>query len=396
MIKTLFKVVSSNFIYFGAMWFLLAFVSRFYGLAEMGILSLSIAISTPIILLFGMSPRQTIVTGVVNEYHKYKNNRNITLLFALLLLIMGSYITIENEMYCSIFILFSIFKFIESYYETTYAIKTKNKDFNYISALQLIRSGQVLVFIIVSYISDSLVSSIISLILYNLSLILFIKESHLIDKSLEIGDVISTLKKTIPISLAGFLTLLFLNTPRYFIANISITDVALYSGLVNIVAIIRMAIQSYLNTILPYLTDAIKQGNRTLYFKMLIKGMLSIFIISIFTFIIYTIVGNELFQYIYGSEFKVNSLTVYLCILYGSLLCMAMVMNNALTSLKKFRAQLNNSFLLNIMSFTLSLIIIPSKHIDGAFVVLIFVCISQIALCAIELLKMRFNINVSK
>ncbi|WP_170967857.1 lipopolysaccharide biosynthesis protein, partial [Vibrio kanaloae] len=384
------KIMSSNFIYFGAMWFLLAFSSHFYGMESMGVMSLSISISAPIILFFGMSPRQSIVTDVIVNYKEYNESRVVTLFMSWAFLSLASLFLFGVDEYIYTFILFTTFKFIEGYFETDYAIKTKNKDFDFISKFQVIRSVQVFIFIIFSFLYESIEIAIIAMISYNIIVIKLTKEMLLLNIKFDRVIIYDNLKRTIPISLAACLTILYLNSPRYFLANVGIKELALYSGLINIVAIIRMGIQSYLNTILPFLTESVNNKETRKLFNILVKGVVSIGLVSVLFLSAYYIFGNHILFLLYGNDFVVTNSNVYLCIVYGTLLCLAMIMNNILTSLREFDKQLAFSILLSSLSFALSFILIPKFGLNSSFIILIILCIIQIVLCSRIIFKRSY------
>ncbi|MCS0355054.1 hypothetical protein, partial [Vibrio diabolicus] len=232
MFKILAKVLSGNIIYFGSSWLMLAFTSTYYGIEEMGVMGLSISVCAPLLLLFGLSPRQLVVTGVIKNRMMFQSSRNSLLFIFSLTLIPMSMVLIDQE-YILVFFLFSIFKVVESIYELEYAWLTKAKDFERIFFIQKFRSIQLVLFILTSVFTYSLKLSIIIIIIFNL--LLMIKLNVKFTLGFKIKEVLSNVKISSLVSISSFITLLYLNMPRYYLSIDGLYVVGIFTGLVNII-----------------------------------------------------------------------------------------------------------------------------------------------------------------
>ena len=376
MIKNIGKITGSNFVYFGTMWLMFAFTSHYYGLTIMGIMALSASFCAPLLVLIGLSPRQSIVSGVIDDYLQYNFLRLSFLVIVGVLFGCCSFFFINDKYNFRVFLLFSIFKFIESYYEFEYAEKTLNKNFTYISKNQIVRSLQLLIFVVVSYITKSIIFSISSIIIYNI-LIIIKTTNYPIRLRFDFSYLRNIGNSIFMMSLSSFFVLFFLNTPRYFLASVGIKDVAIYSGLVNIVTIIRMLMQSYLNTMIPFLLDYIKEKDIYKFNSFIIKTIMFLIVVSFVFSAIYIMCGSDILKLIYGKEFYVTNFTALFSIGYAFFLCTSMVMNSALISFREIKAQFSIAIFLTILSIILSYILVSKLKINGAFLALNIICSVQ-------------------
>ncbi|HGS4564177.1 TPA: lipopolysaccharide biosynthesis protein [Vibrio cholerae] len=370
MFRILTKVLSGNILYFGSTWLMLAFTAKFYSIELMGVMGLSTAICAPLLLLFGLSPRQLVVTNIINVDDRFIGSRN-TLLFLLTIFIsILSFFYVDKE-YQQAFLLFSFFKIFESCYELNYAVLTKAKDFAKLTSLQRVRSIQLFVFIIISLISNSMELSLIGVIIFNIIILAYEKNKFYFE--LDIRSVFYLIRISGFISLASFVTLVYLNMPRYFLTGIDLFTLGIFTGLVNIVNVVRLVVQSMTQSLLPYLSESYR-NNDLIYFKRIINKQIGVvLVISILTVCIFYFLGKEIFYFLYGKNFKVDDMVVYIAITYGLFLSLAMIFNNAATSIRIFKKQLALSLLLLLIMGSIGFLLISKYAVFGAFFIL-FLC----------------------
>ncbi|HDZ9134466.1 TPA: hypothetical protein RUY93_003665 [Vibrio cholerae] len=75
----------------------------------------------------------------------------------------------------------------------------------------------------------------------------------------------------------------------------------------------------------------------------------------------------------YGKNFKVDNMVVYIAITYGLFLSLAMIFNNAATSIRIFKKQLALSLLLLLIMGSIGFLLISKYAVFGAFFIL-FLC----------------------
>lgn len=371
------------------MWLLFSITSHYFGLDMMGVLALAAAVSAPILLLAGMSPRQTMVTKVIEDFNYFNIARVITLSIVYVFTGLISFFFVEQKYYVT-FLLFLLFKFVETYYDFEYSLHLINKNFNKICKSMLYRSMQLVVFVFFSITTNSLIISIVAMVVYNLILITITCRPAGF-KFIKLALVYEMFTKTKLISISSFLTLLFLNTPRYFLSNDGLTGLAIFSGLMNFVTVLRMLMQSYLNVVLQYLREMYVQDEKKSYVRLLMKPMYISTILCGVSLLFYIVSGNKLFKMVYGDSFNVDSSTVYAAIFFSLFLSFAMILNTALTSLSEFNFQFKISTVLTVLSFVLSYIFITNMRLDvlGAFIVLCISCILQSILIVIAIIQSR-------
>ena len=382
MFKILAKVLSGNIIYFGSSWLMLAFTSTYYGIEEMGVMGLSISVCAPLLLLFGLSPRQLVVTGVIKNRMMFQSSRNSLLFIFSLTLIPMSMVLIDQE-YILVFFLFSIFKVVESIYELEYAWLTKAKDFERIFFIQKFRSIQLVLFILTSVFTYSLNLSIIIIIIFNL--LLMIKLNVKFTLGFKIKEVLSNVKISSLVSISSFITLLYLNMPRYYLSIDGLYVVGIFTGLVNIINVMRLVVQSGTQSLLPFLSDSYIENKKTKFVKLIFKQLAFILLVSSISFAFYILTEDKALRIIYGNDFVVEDGLIKLTLIYGFTLCVAMILNHAVTAMQLFKHQLYISSFLCISMITIGSLLVKTYSINGAFLSLIFISLIQILLLSISI-----------
>lgn len=388
MLRILAKVLSGNILYFGSSWLMLAFTSKYYSIEAMGVMGLSISICAPLLILFGLSPRQLIVTGVVSDKKSYLGSRNCLLITYAIIIIITSYFLIGDR-YSLVFALFSLFKILESLYDFEYACFSKEKMFDSIFKLQKIRSCQLIIFIAVSLCANDLNIALLSIIIFNFFVVYIYRISFAI--SFNMKQLVSNIRLSGVISIATFVTLVYLNLPRYFLSANSLYVVGIFTGLVNIINVMRLIVESGTQSLLPFLTERFNKKEYVDFRKIIKKQITSILLLSVIVLFTYILSGNVVFKVIYGHDFLVEKSTVILAILYGFTLCIAMVVNNAATAVKIFNRQLYISFLLCVFMLSIGGYLIKLYGVSGAFISLIICSMAQSLLLAVLVSKKLSN-----
>lgn len=388
MLRILAKVLSGNILYFGSSWLMLAFTSKYYSIEAMGVMGLSISICAPLLILFGLSPRQLIVTGVVSDKKSYLGSRNCLLITYAIIIIITSYFLIGDR-YSLVFALFSLFKILESLYDFEYACFSKEKMFDSIFKLQKIRSCQLIIFIAVSLCANDLNIALLSIIIFNFFVVYIYRISFAI--SFNMKQLVSNIRLSGVISIATFVTLVYLNLPRYFLSANSLYVVGIFTGLVNIINVMRLIVESGTQSLLPFLTERFNKKEYVDFRKIIKKQITSILLLSVIVLFTYILSGNVVFKFIYGHDFLVEKSTVILAILYGFTLCIAMVVNNAATAVKIFNRQLYISFLLCVFMLSIGGYLIKLYGVSGAFISLIICSMAQSLLLAVLVSKKLSN-----
>ncbi|WP_324036674.1 lipopolysaccharide biosynthesis protein [Aeromonas caviae] len=379
MLRIIAKVLSGNILYFGSSWLMLAFTSKYYSIEAMGVMGLSISICAPLLILFGLSPRQLIVTGVVSDKKSYLGSRNVLLITCFVIIITTSYFLVDEQYYL-IFSLFSFFKILESLYDFEYACFSKEKMFDRIIKIQKVRSFQLVIFIAASLWISDLNIALISIIFFNFIIIYKFKISFLI--SFNVRQLFSNIRLSGVISIATFVTLLYLNLPRYFLSANSLYIVGIFTGLVNIINVMRLIIESSTQSLLPFLTERFNTKEYIGFKKIIKKQVSSILLLTAIVLITYLLFGGVIFNVIYGNDFIVDNATVILAIIYGFCLCTAMVFNNAATAVKIFNRQLYISLTLCVFMLSIGGYLINLYSVSGAFISLIISSMAQSLLLA--------------
>ena len=145
--------------------------------------------------------------------------------------------------------------------------------------------------------------------------------------------------------------------------------------------------QSVSQTMLPYLVSYTKSKDSNSFKKLYIKFSLLIIFAGLIGSGMISLLGSAPLVFIYGDDFEVKNIDIYLAVVYATVLCLAMLSNLAMTAMMKHVFQLWFSLLLLVLSLILSLWLVSTYLISGVLVSLIAVSFIQYLVLNYRILK---------
>lgn len=388
--KNLFWTITANLIQAFTKWGYLILIARSLTKADVGVYSLGLAITAPIVLFFNFRLRTLLVTSFDGNFEVFKKLRNILDIISFIFIA-----TLALFMYKSYFvliILIGVIKILDLKSELYYSIPHYYN--NLIVPAKLIIFKSIIlcsVFICtLLYSKDLTISLFIQIVIQFLFLLFeskicmdFIdsKKSLNQKEAVYLGTLISS---GIVLGFVQLIVSLNSNIPRLFIEDIlNVSKLADYSILAYIFTIGNVFISAVVNNILPKLrvlriNDKIDELNNLVFIKIpIILLGLSIFIVSfIYLF------GIALISFIYGSEYYNENNKLVLTILFIALLVnsYSAIIDNSLIVFELMNKQIYISILMLIITFISSYYLINNYELLGAAITILVVNLIQLIL----------------
>lgn len=373
--KKNFIILASAKIFYGlSQWLLLVIVAQIGGESALGEFSLALAITTPIFLFSSLQlPSLIIADSQKNLPSDYIKLNQIMVLASVLLLIILTIASKYNLNTSVIIVLYGLVKATESISEIQIAFLHKAELFRKMALSLVIKSIGITVLFFSTYLlTESLASSILSIILVRFSIYIFFdrKESlKLLDNKKNIhggNNTLDLFNKSIYLGIIAAMDSLLTITPRYFIEYFHTRELLGGFTAISSIALIPTTLSLvFIQIISPKLSKIYKES-QTIFIKLVYKYILILMILAL-TFNLLINLNSEL---IIKLLFNINSveyattLEIFsICLIFGF---PATFLNTVLIIKNKFKHQILYTFIVLIVTLLASSILIPSLGIIGA------------------------------
>lgn len=356
----------SSFVQSFFFWFLSIFISKKFGLTELGQFSFVISILSPISILAGLQLRSySISTDKIEIFEQVKSLR---LIFpAILFFVTGLLIHFLQPEFTLLYLLLVLLKWSELWSEASYSLWQVKKNLDKVSSSLLIKYSTFLFLLLLLFfipIKDFT-------IFFTLVSLFFVTAAALEGKMSGLSDIrfrgnLSPLIKTgLSLSLASLLTSLLVNVPRYFLKQqYSVEEVGTFSALFYFYVIPSMAIN--------YTCIAlIKEMKKTLNLGNLCKLLLFVALSALVLMLLLTYQGPQLMLILYSLEIPWQAgypEAISLCFFFGGV---SSVLHYLLMSHQVFSIQLWTNVVSALSTLAASAILIPAYSVTGAFYALL-------------------------
>lgn len=345
-------------------------IAQFLSVTEVGIYSLGLAVTTPIVLLFNMKMKSVIVTDQFVDIFKYRNIRNFTnlLMVSICLIII---LFLYPEFLMSL-MLIGIAKILDVNSEFFQALPNRKKAFHITSLLVISKYTLItMVFTLTLYITKDLNISLIAYLIVQ-----FVHlgiEKHYFNKFITfvINDEKTTYKlillSMIPLGVTQMFYSFGASIPKYFIERLdSIEVVGIFSALLYFMTIFNLFMNSVFQTLLPYGKD-FYFNQRNLFNKILfIYAPLSMIFISIIMVIPIYIAGHQILNFVYGKEYAEYYYLLYFLLISILFNMLGWLFDSALLLSRKVKLQPFFMFCNVIIVLIIGYILIEEYSIVGA------------------------------
>lgn len=383
------NIIGTSFSAFNSL-FLMIIVTRINGVEKAGVFGFAFSFACLFYIIGIYSGRVFQVTDLdeTNDSYSYINAHIISCLLMFILAIIFCLIRGYSPFKWIIILLLIVFKMLEAFSETLYAIiQNQNKLYKVGISLFLKAIIGLFAFFTIEYFFKNLIAAIIGLVFVNL---LFIIIYDLENTNLSLKDYNFKLDIILKIFKIGFFTFIFtflnlylINLSKYMIDFVSEDDIqTIFSILVMPATIVSMFAQFIFHPIILKVKELIIQNDYRCLLKLTHKVSLIIVAFGTIAVMISYFVGIPILNLIYGinlSEYKILLIIVLIGAIFYSIMT---VYSNILTACRKTFIQMVVYLSMSILCTIISIALIRQFSISGAvysyFITMLLIFISYL------------------
>lgn len=350
-------------------------VTRMNGINDGGIFTYCFATACLLYMIGIYAGRTFQVTDISNKNSDtdYIYHRLLTCTIMVIISI-GFVIIKQYDIYkSSIFIILCIFKCVEAFSESIYAILQKNNLLFKVGISMFLKAIiALIVFAIINYATEDLIISCLSIVITNL-LILFIydyrnvKKVNIVKTKLTKNSVIRLFKIGFFTFILTFLANYLINSSRYAIDDILENDLQTIFGIIIMPATFMGLLGQYI--IQPYLTkisDNIKNKKYYDLKKMIIYLISIILVLGIFVVIVAYFLEMPVLQIIYNVELQPYFISMIIIVVGSIFYSISTILSAILIAMRKTVGQAILYSGMAILATILSYTLIQKYQIAGA------------------------------
>ncbi|BDG45223.1 lipopolysaccharide biosynthesis protein [Saccharococcus caldoxylosilyticus] len=299
-----------NIIYALSQWGVVTIIAKYGTSRDLGIYSIGLAVTAPIVLFFNFQLRTILATDSKNEYEfkQYYGGRIIHLTISFLIILPVSFIYGENKETIIAIILMGLVKYFESLSDIFMGLFQKKGRIDLIGKSQLFRGIFTVVIFGLSFVlTRNVILSVCGLLIT--MIVRFI--SYDMKKAQEYADIIPSfdswlrlIRIALPLGIVSLINSLNTNIPRYLLDRLSSpSDLGIYSALSYVLVAANMLITPISLLAAPKLADAYNNNRVKQFVKLNIILILFSTLVFIPIILILIIQGENVLKILYSDEY---------------------------------------------------------------------------------------------
>jgi len=309
--------LGGNIVYALSQWAIITIIARFGSVEDLGIYSLGLAITAPIVLFFSFQLRTIVATDRKNEYDfsQYYGGRIIHLTLSYFIIIPVAFLYSNDLKTIMVIILMGLVKYFEALSDICMGFFQKKSRIDLIGKSQFNRGIFSIVFVGILYIpSQDIIISILGLLFVMILRLVFYDIKHL-KSYVNVSPVfdqssLQLMKLGLPLGITSLISSLNTNIPRYYLDYfVGIEYVGIFSALYYVLIASNMLITPITLLAAPKIANAYNQKTT----KSFLNINIQLFVFSLITFLI--VITPILFQgeliltILYGESYAVYERT---------------------------------------------------------------------------------------
>ena len=379
--------ILGNSLYAFSQWYIVFILAKIGNPELVGIYSLGLAISAPILMLTGLQLRTVQATDQASIYSfgTYLSLRIITSSFSMILILIILFFLNYNEQKNIVIILISLSRVIDTLSDITFGLIQKYERMDLISQSRIINSLLTILMITISIIYfDSLIIGCLLLLLISIFMFLAIdlrnaRKFSSIKLKFDITSYKKLVRLSLPLGIVLMLASLNTNIPRYLIEYfLSSKELGFFTAIVFFITGGQTLITALTQSAAPrlaklYFFKEFKQF-RVLLLKLIGIGIL----LSIISIIITIIFGESILELFYTEEYR-EYYTLFVLLMISTLFIYpSAFIGCGLTASRKFKVQPLIETVSLLFTIVGCLILIPKLGLNGAAIVIIIASMIQL------------------
>ena len=390
------NIIGTTFNSFNSLFFMIL-VTRINGMNDAGIFTFAFSTSCLIYVIGVYSGRTYQVTDNSKMSDSaYLYSKIVTCIIMISCAICFCVLRKYNLYKSGIILMLSLYKMLEAFSESFYAIIQKNDKLYLVGKSMFFKAIiSLLAFLILDYTTNNLIISTLSIVISNLFYDLKIVKSLKFKlTSFKKEEVYKILKDGLFAFLYTFLTLYVINAPKYSIDSLMKNSDQTIFGIIIMPATIVILFSQFI--IQPFLIKfkELNKKSKKEFRNFTFKMSLGVMIIGIITIIITYFIGIPLLEILYGMDLKKYLKSLIIIITGASFYGLSVVFSTALTTLRKTFCQFIIYLIVSIISMFLANYLTAHYGLNGAFYsYLIIMILLLILYLIIFLLKIKEEVE---
>lgn len=350
-------------------------VTRIYGINDAGIFTYCFATACLLYMIGVYAGRTFQVTDISNKYSDtdYIYHRIVTCIIMMLVTLMFAIIKGFEPYKFGVFIVLCLYKCIEAFAESIYAIIQKNKQLYKVGISMFIKAVVAFIlFTIINLITRNLLIACISIVIVNIVFLILYDFRNV--KKIKIAKTRISKKSIINLSKIGFFTfaLTFLanyliNVSRYAIDDMLQNDMQTIFGIIIMPATVmgllgQYIIQPSLTKISEYIKNKDYNNLKSIFIKLIVIN----FALGILVLLCACVLERPVLELIYGIELKAYFIEMMIIIVGSILYSLSTILSAILIAMRKTGIQTLMYFLTAIISTIMSYQLVLNIEIKGA------------------------------
>lgn len=364
-----------NVVYAASQWGILVVLAKVGTPETVGQFTLGLAISAPIIMFAGLQLRAVQATDAHEEY-KFGHYLGLRLLMAALAFAIIVGIALVSSYETAVVLTISavaLAKVFESISDVSYGLFQRHERMDRVAISMVIKGPLSLVTLgLIVWWADSVVLGAVGLAMAWLALLLL----YDLRNARRLAPIVPLLhtkrlwqltKQAFPLGIVMLLLSLNTNVPRYAVEKyIDVGSLGIFAAMAYLIQAGTMVVTALGNAASPRLSNLYAHGDLSGFNRLLMKLVGIALLLGIGGIILSLAAGRELLTLLYTPEYAEYGLVLTWLMLVGALQYLGAFFGTAVTSKRRFRVQVPIQAVQVILTFFLSIYLIPDFGLVGA------------------------------
>jgi O-antigen/teichoic acid export membrane protein len=352
------QVIFVNGLYAFSQWLIMICLTRFQGLAEVGLYSSILMFISPIFLFFSMQLRVYYITQDMQDLllENIKLLRALNLLFAFFLSLVLPFFLLDEKLhnfkFFSLLLILCLIKMLEGYTDVVYGYLQKKGAFNLFIKSLFFRSFLIILATIIGLVVVKNTIFTFALMFLFLWLYYFLFDRSMckkiniyiiLKKSIyDINKIKVIAYSTLGLGLAAVLDSLLINGQRFLLINdIGLIELGAYVSILQLILVTQIVVTSLGQYFIPQLKLQVLESPK-LFWATTIKLFLFTLVLGLFMILIAGLFGNNFLSFIYGPYVSGYSELLNIITVGGLFYYLSSSCGYVLLALKQYKKQVTS------------------------------------------------------
>ncbi|MCU7740180.1 lipopolysaccharide biosynthesis protein [Priestia megaterium] len=388
-----------NGLYAFSQWFIVFILAKYGSPQMVGIYSLGLALSAPVLMMTNLQLRVVQATDFKNKYPfgLYFGLRIIMTILALMIIIIAMLFLNYNENKFLIILIVSLSRGIDALSDIVYGVAQKHERMDLMSRSRIIKSILIIImFPVCMYVWGSLLAGSVAILIISIICLLFIdlvnaKGYENVKPLIEKRSFLYIIKMAFPLGVVLMLGSLYTNIPRYAIDSyLGEKELGYFTAISYFVVAGQTIITSLTQPASPRLAKIYSLGDINNFKRLLIKLCGVGLLLSVIGILASITLGEEILTILYTVEYRKYQVLFILLMLSTLFIYMGAFVGCGLTASRNFGIQPYLEGIAVLISIMASWLLIPILGLNGAAIGILIASIIQFVL---KVIAIRYSLK---